>query len=74
MKKTRIEKGVNTQGMDQEEITDLLFIRHTAFAEKHSMEFYNVGWCQGDDFIHSKTDKGRLYTELHEDVIIHTIE
>jgi hypothetical protein len=41
---------------------DELLNAHVAEAEEHEAEFYNLGWASGSDFIHSKTDIGRLYT------------
>lgn len=43
---------------------DQLIAAHEEEADKHGAEFYNLGWASGDDFIHSKTDKGRLYSEI----------
>lgn len=41
-----------------------LFDAHCLEADQKSAEFYNLGWALGDDFIHSKTDNGRLYSEI----------
>lgn len=38
---------------------------HCEEADMKGAEFYNLGWAQGDYFIHSKTDQGRLYSELN---------
>lgn len=41
-----------------------IFDAHCAEADAKGAEFYNLGWAQGDNFIHSKTDQGRLYSEI----------
>lgn len=28
-------------------------------------DWFNIGWAQGDTFVHSKTDKGRFFTEYN---------
>ncbi len=45
---------------------DILADAHFAFADGQGAEFYNMGWAMGDDFIHSKTSIGRLYSEIDE--------
>lgn len=46
---------------------DALIDAHMAEAESKGAEFYNLGWASGEDFTHSKTDKGRLFTQLNSD-------
>ena len=56
----------------QEDRMNQLLEAHSEEVEKKGAEFYNCGWAQGEDFVHSKTDKGRLFTELQADgKIIH---
>lgn len=43
---------------------DTLTIAHFREAEEQGAEFHNLGWATGDDFIHSKTSIGRLYSEI----------
>lgn len=43
-----------------------LYSAHCEEADHSNAEFYNLGWSQGDRFIHSKTDKGRLWSEIDE--------
>ncbi len=45
---------------------DKLLEAHVAEAEAHNAEFYNCGWATGEDFIHSKTSEGRLYSEIDQ--------
>lgn len=45
----------------------LLLIGHQMEASEKNAEFYNFGWAIGEDFIHSKTSKGRLYSEIDKD-------
>lgn len=48
---------------------------HAEEAEKEGAEFYNLGWASGEGFIHSKTDMGRLYSQIEPDgSISHTWE
>lgn len=35
---------------------------HLKEMDKRKADAYNIGWAAGDNFIHSKTSKGRLYT------------
>lgn len=46
---------------------------HTAEAEKHNAQFYNLGWAMTESGIASKTDKGILETQYDKkpDIFIH---
>lgn len=54
---------------DDEEDTELT-AAHTEFALENKAEFLNYGWATGENFIHSKTDKGRIYTSRDDKGII----
>jgi hypothetical protein len=41
-----------------------LLDEHEAEAERKGAEFYNFGKVTGEDYIHSKTSKGRLTTTI----------
>jgi hypothetical protein len=43
---------------------DKLVLAHLDEMHRKGAEPYNLGWAQGEDFISSKTDKGRLHTNL----------
>lgn len=43
---------------------EVLIASHMLEAENNNAEFYNCGWASGEDFIHSKTSQGRLYSEI----------
>lgn len=43
---------------------------HTDFALENKAEFFNLGWAEGDDFIHSKTNKGRILTSRDDKGVI----
>lgn len=44
-----------------------LYEAHCLEADRLEAEFYNLGWAMGDNFIHSKTSIGRLYSEISEE-------
>ena len=44
-----------------------LLLAHQAEMERADAEPYNFGWALGVDFIHSKTSKGKLYSEIDDD-------
>jgi hypothetical protein len=44
---------------------------HVDEAASRQAEFYNLGWASGADFIHSKTDRGTLYTQRTADGFVH---
>ena len=44
-----------------------MYKEHNKEARRRRAEFYNYGWASGDYFIHSKTSRGRLYTEIDPD-------
>jgi len=44
---------------------------HYKIAKKYNAEFLNNGWSSGDDFIHSKTTKGRLFSIVKAGKIKH---
>lgn len=60
-------KGVADLMAEYEANQEKLLAAHEAEAEKEGAEFYNLGWASGEDFIHSKTDSGRLYTSIDGD-------
>jgi hypothetical protein len=39
---------------------------HIKEADRKRAEITNMGWATGDNFIHSKTTKGRLYSERNK--------
>ena len=41
-----------------------MITEHCSEVYAKGAEFYNIGWALGEDFIHSKTDQGRLFTEV----------
>lgn len=47
-----------------DELQSKLYDAHVKEADRLRAEFYNLGWAMGDDFIHSKTSEGRLFTEI----------
>ena len=51
---------------EYEAFQDRLMTAHEAAAERKGAEFYNLGWASGANFVHSKTDCGRLYTEIDD--------
>lgn len=52
---------------EEKAIREELIKAHTDFALENNAEFLNLGWAEGDNFIHSKTNKGRIYTERNEE-------
>lgn len=48
-------------------LTEKLAEKHQKEADKQKSEIHNFGWGQGDDFLHSKTEKGLLYSEIDDD-------
>ena len=45
-----------------------LLTAHMKEAEgKNKADVTNLGWSSGDDYIHSKTTVGHLYSEINED-------
>ena len=49
---------------DQERREHKLLNSHIKEMNRRGAEGFNVGWASGPDFIHSKTSKGRLYSEI----------
>lgn len=45
---------------------DRLLNAHLGEMGKKRAEGFNIGWASGDNFIHSKTSKGKLHTEEHK--------
>lgn len=52
---------------EEEAIREEILKAHIDFAEQNKAEFFNLGWAEGENFIHSKTSKGRIYTERNEE-------
>lgn len=52
---------------DDEKRQSELFEEHCTEATRKKAQFFNLGWAQGEDFIHSKTDQGRLYSQYEKD-------
>lgn len=50
-------------------VETILYKEHDREAARKRAEFFNQGWASGDYFIHSKTDKGKLYTEIDPDTL-----
>ena len=50
---------------DAQALQDVLLQEHLKEMTKKGAEDYNLGWASGDYFIHSKTSKGRLYSEIN---------
>lgn len=48
-----------------------LWKEHEEFLTAHGGEFLNSGWGQGPKFVHSKTDIGRLYSEVVKGKVLH---
>lgn len=49
-------------------VDDELLEAHLTEAVENGVEdIYNLGWASGEDFIHSKTDKGKLFTQRDSD-------
>jgi hypothetical protein len=46
---------------------DKLLSVHMEEVERKDAEFYNLGWASSESFMHSKTNKGRLFTQLNVD-------
>lgn len=40
----------------------ILYKEHSKEAKRRRAEFTNLGWSSGDDFIQSKTNRGKLFT------------
>lgn len=50
---------------------DILYAHHEEVATQDA-EFINLGWATGEDFIQSKTTRGRLLTQKnHNGTITH---
>lgn len=45
-------------------LSEKLLTAHIKEMESKGAEGYNIGWASGEGFIHSKTTKGRLYSEV----------
>lgn len=43
---------------------------HDEFARENKATFLNFGWATGDDFIHSKTNKGKIFTSRNNKGVI----
>ena len=48
---------------------DKLMNAHENAAARRNAEFLNYGWASGDDFIHSKTNRGKLYSEIDPETL-----
>lgn len=53
---------------------DNLLNQHLKELDKRKANAYNIGWASGENFIHSKTSKGRLYTERKNNKYSHIWE
>lgn len=53
---------------------DSMLRPHLTEMSKRKADAYNLGWATGDNFIHSKTSKGRLYSERKGKKWSHTWE
>lgn len=54
------------QAVEDDRIQELMD-EHLAETDRQQANMYNLGWAQGDDWIQSKTSKGRLYTGIGKD-------
>ena len=53
---------------EEDQLDDPLTDEHINEAiEKGATAIYNLGWASGEDFIHSKTNIGKLFTQRNAD-------
>lgn len=48
----------------ENKVEAVLYKAHNREAKRRRAEFMNFGWASGDTFVHSKTNRGKLYSEI----------
>ena len=62
--KNKTRRMTSDGSMERRPRENKLFTEHLHEMRRKRATDYNLGWASGENFIHSKTSKGRLYSQI----------